>query len=303
MSHHTPRAPRALIAEDEPILAAALAHALHRLWPELDIVATCPNGVEALQQGLALQPDILFLDIKMPGKTGLEAAEELAEQWPDGVPFPHIVFVTAYDEYALAAFEHAAADYVLKPVNDARLGKTVERLQQRLRDSAGGNGTSGTVTATATAAPATAAAAAAAATLAPVAAMETASASDDNLARLLSQLQAMLPPAPRLHMIRAAVGNSVRMIALADVVYFEALDKYINVVCQDSEALIRTSLKELLPQLDPQQFWQIHRGTIVNAGAIATAVRDDAGKLSLTLRQHPAQLRVSPLYAHLFRQM
>lgn len=287
MSHHTPRA---LIAEDEPILAAALAHALQRLWPELDIVATCPNGVEALRQALALQPDILFLDIKMPGKTGLEAAEELAEQWPDGIAFPHIVFVTAYDEYALAAFEHAAADYVLKPVNDARLGKTVERLQQRLRDS---------VSATTTASPA----AGAATTTAPLATTETASASDDNLARLLSQLQAMLPPAPRLHMIRAAVGNSVRMIALADVVYFEALDKYINVVCRDSEALIRTSLKELLPQLDPQQFWQIHRGTIVNASAIATAVRDDAGKLSLTLRQHPAQLRVSPLYAHLFRQM
>ena len=288
----TSTSPRALIAEDEPILAAALTHALQRLWPELDIVATCPNGVEALRQGLALQPDILFLDIKMPGKTGLEAAEELAEQWPDDIVFPHIVFVTAYDEYALAAFEHAAADYVLKPVNDARLGKTVERLQQRLRDS-------GRVTTTA---PPTAGAEAAT-TTAPLATTETASASDDNLARLLSQLQAMLPPAPRLQMIRAAVGNSVRMIALADVVYFEALDKYINVVCQDSEALIRTSLKELLPQLDPQQFWQIHRGTIVNASAIATAVRDEAGKLSLTLRQHPAQLRVSPLYAHLFRQM
>ena len=279
--------PRALIAEDEPILAAALAHALRRLWPELDIVATCANGVEALQQGLALLPDILFLDIKMPGKTGLEAAEELAEQWPDGTPFPSIVFVTAYDEYALAAFEHAAADYVLKPVNDARLGKTVERLRQRLCASGG----SGSGSASATPAPAT------------MAAPVTVSASDDNLARLLAQLQAMTAPAPRLQMIRAAVGNSVRMIALADVVYFEALDKYINVVCQDSEALIRTSLKELLPQLDPQQFWQIHRGTIVNASAIATAVRDDAGKLSLTLRQHPAQLRVSPLYAHLFRQM
>ena len=292
----TSTSPRALIAEDEPILAAALTHALQRLWPELDIVATCPNGVEALRQGLALQPDILFLDIKMPGKTGLEAAEELAEQWPDGIPFPHIVFVTAYDEYALAAFEHAAADYVLKPVNDARLGKTVDRLQQRLRDSGvgkgGGNGTA-TATVTAATAPATTA------TAAPTAG----TASDDNMARLLSQLQAMLPPAPRLQMIRAAVGNSVRMIALADVVYFEALDKYINVVCQDSEALIRTSLKDLLPQLDPQQFWQIHRGTIVNASAIATAVRDEAGKLSLTLRQHPAQLRVSPLYAHLFRQM
>ena len=271
MSEYIPRTIRALIAEDEPILAAALTHALRRLWPELEIVATCANGVEALQQGLALLPDILFLDIKMPGKTGLEAAEEMAEQWPATRPFPHIVFVTAYDEYALSAFEHAAADYVLKPVNDARLGKTVERLRQRMRIDKGNT----------VAIPA----------------------ADDNLARLLTQLQAMTPPAPRLQMIRAAVGNSVRMIPMADVVYFEALDKYINVVCHDGEALIRTSLKELLPQLDPQQFWQIHRGTIVNASAIATAVRDDMGKLSLTLRQHPAQLRVSPLYAHLFRQM
>ena len=276
---------RALIAEDEPILAAALAHALRRLWPELQIVATCANGVEALQQGLALRPDILFLDIKMPGKTGLEAAEELAEQWNDGQqgqdgrPFPQVVFVTAYDDYALAAFEQAAADYVLKPVNDARLGKTVERLKQRLQ---------------------VAAPAPASATPAP---LPAAAPSDDTLARLLAQLQALTPPAPRLQMIRAAVGNSVRMIALADVVYFEALDKYINVVCRDGEALIRTSLKELLPQLDPQQFWQIHRGTIVSANAIASAVRDEAGKLSLTLRGHPAQLRVSPLYAHLFRQM
>lgn len=273
---------RALIAEDEPILAAALKHALHRLWPELDVVAICANGVEALQQGLALLPDILFMDIKMPGKTGLEAAEELAEQWPQGRPFPPIVFVTAYDEYALAAFEQAAADYVLKPVNDARLGKTISRLQQRLAQ----------------------------APVAPEAAEEQAAPvapsyapADANLASLLTQLQAMAAPAPRLQMIRAAVGNSVRMIPVGEVLYFEALDKYINVVCRDSEALIRTSLKELLPQLDPQQFWQVHRGTIVNANAIATAVRDEAGKLSLTLRQHAAQLRVSPLYAHLFRQM
>lgn len=286
---------RALIAEDEPILAAALAHALRRLWPALDIVATCANGVEALQQGLALRPDILFLDIKMPGKTGLEAAEELAEQWPDAQPFPQIVFVTAYDEYALAAFEHAAADYVLKPVNDARLGKTVERLQQRLQAAPA------SASAPAQAQPPIAAPIAKAGQVQSLAGRSVAS--DDNLVRLLAQLQAMVPPAPRLQMIRAAVGNSVRMIALADVVYFEALDKYINVVCRDSEALIRTSLKELLPQLDPQQFWQIHRGTIVNASAIASAVRDEAGKLTLTLRQHPAQLRVSPLYAHLFRQM
>ena len=397
MSIHAPRAPRALIAEDEPILAAILAHALLRLWPELDIVATSPNGVDAVQQSMALRPDILFLDIKMPGKTGLEAAEELAEQWPADTPFPHIVFVTAYDEYALAAFEHAAADYVLKPVNDARLGKTVNRLRQRLRDDAddagrdahdqagtrmacgsgapGNAGTPGTprtpgntgtpastgnaiagngnvhhasedssqdsndsivsnddtsppqasasTLASATQANATLAALAtpnavqaanmpindataansANAATAANSAHAAQAANDVKLAHLLAQLQSLVPPAPRLQMIRAAVGNSVRMIALADVVYFEALDKYINVVCRDSEALIRTSLKELLPQLDPEQFWQIHRGTIVNASAIASAVRDEAGKLSLTLHQHGAQLRVSPLYAHLFRQM
>ncbi|MDC8757391.1 LytR/AlgR family response regulator transcription factor [Janthinobacterium fluminis] len=256
---------RALIAEDEPILAAALSHALQRLWPQLRIVATCANGVEALRQAQALLPDILFLDIKMPGKTGLEAAEELAEGWPAGRPFPQIVFVTAYDEFALAAFEHAAADYVLKPVNDARLGKTIERLRQRL----GARQPDGL----------------------------------ENLAQLLGQLQALAPPQPRLSVIRAAVGNQVRMIPLAQVLYFEALDKYVNVVTADGEALIRSSLKELLPQLDTAQFWQVHRGTIVNAACVDSAVRDEAGKLSLKLHGRSGQVRVSPLYAHLFRQM
>lgn len=260
---------RALIAEDEPILAATLAQALLRLWPGLDIVATCPNGVDALEQALALKPDMLFLDIKMPGKSGLEVAEELAEHW-QGAPFPQIVFVTAYGDYALDAFEHAAADYVTKPVNDARLAKTVERLQQRLqkKDEAG------------------------------------------DLARVLEQMRALMPVAAatqvaneRLTLIRALVGNQVRMIPIAEVVYFEATDKYVNVVTKEGEALIRTSLKELLPQLDDQQFWQIHRGTIVNASCVASAVRDEAGKLSLNLRTRPEQLRVSPLYAHLFKQM
>ena len=263
---------RALIAEDEPILAAALSHALQRLWPQLQIVASCPNGVEALRQSLELLPDIVFLDIKMPGKSGLEAAEELAEAWPAQRPFPQLVFVTAYDEFALTAFEHAAADYVLKPVNDTRLGKTIERL--RLRLGADGNN-------------------------APVRPQDGL----DDLARLLGQLQTLAPPQARLGMIRAAVGNQVRMIPVAQVLYFEALDKYVNVVTADGEALIRTSLKELLPQLDPEQFWQVHRGTIVNAARIDSAVRDDAGKLSLNLRGHAGVLRVSPLYAHLFRQM
>jgi DNA-binding LytR/AlgR family response regulator len=262
----------ALIAEDEPILAATLAATLGRLWPELKIVATCPHGQAALEQALALQPDVLFLDIKMPGKTGLEAAEELAEQWAGPRPFPQVVFVTAYDDYAVRAFDNAAADYVLKPVSDERLARTVERLKVRLKSE-----------------PAR---------------------PDGGLEALIEQLRALTPAAPapaarpeRLTLIRAAVGNQVRMIPVADVVYFEALDKYVNVVTGDGEALIRTSLKELLPQLDERVFWQVHRGTIVNAGCVLAATRDDAGKLTLNLRHRPEKVRVSPLYAHLFRQM
>ncbi len=261
--------PTALIAEDEPILAATLAATLNRLWPELAIVATCGHGQAALEQALALQPDVLFLDIKMPGKTGLEAAEELAEAWQGAQPFPQVVFVTAYDDYAVQAFDNAAADYVLKPVSDERLGRTVARLKERLKDrQKGGEGA--------------------------------------GMDALMAQLRALAQPAPaaeRLGMIRAAVGNTVRMIPIGDVLYFEALDKYVNVVTADGEALIRTTLKELLPQLDDKQFWQVHRGTIVNAGSVLAAHRDEAGKLALQIRHRPERLRVSPLYAHLFRQM
>ncbi|WP_296001881.1 LytTR family DNA-binding domain-containing protein [Rugamonas sp.] len=275
MSDHPDLPARALIAEDEPILATILAQSLRRLWPQLELVATCGNGIDGLKQALTTLPDVLFLDIKMPGKSGLQMAEELAEQWPEESPFPQIVFVTAYDEFALAAFDHAAADYVLKPVSDARLERTVARLRERLQARAHDD------RAPAPAAP-------------PY---------PDNLAQLMSQLRALMPPADKLTMIRAAVGNQVRMIPIDEVLYFEALDKYLNVVTAAGAALIRTSLKELLPQLDERHFWQVHRGTIVNARCIAGAVRDEAGKLSLTLRDRPEQLRVSPLYAHLFRQM
>lgn len=258
---------RALIAEDEPVLAAVLAQSLQRLWPGLDIVATCVNGIEAVDQARALKPDVLFVDIKMPGKTGLEAVEDLAESWDGAQSFPLVVFVTAYDDYALQAFEHEAADYVLKPVNDARLAKTIERLRARMGARQGGA----------------------------------------DVAALMEQVRALLPaPAragERLDIIRAAVGNQVRMIPVADVVYFEATDKYVNVVTADNEALIRTSLKELLPQLDEKVFWQVHRATIVNSGCVASAARDDMGKVVLSLRNRPEKLRVSPLYAHLFRQM
>lgn len=260
----------ALIAEDEPILAATLAAALLRQWPGLTIVANCANGIDALQQALALQPEVLFLDIKMPGKSGLDVAGELADAWPGPAPFPQIVFVTAYDEFAVQAFDREAADYVLKPVSDQRLARTVARLQQRMQDKPAGGAAS--------------------------------------LEALAGQLRALgvpmaAPAAQRLTVIRAAVGNQVRMVPVADVVYFEAADKYVNVVTADSELLIRMSLKELLPQLDEQLFWQVHRGTIVNSSCVQSALREEGGKLSLALLGRSEKLRVSPLYAHLFRQM
>lgn len=259
---------RALIAEDEPVLAAMLSRALVRAWPELQIVATAPNGVAAVDEALALRPDVLFLDIRMPGKTGLEAAQELAEEWPDGVAFPLLVFVTAYDEYAIAAFEQAAVDYVQKPVSEARLAKTVARLRERLEKPRGGE-----------------------------------------LEAVLTQLRALAAPAAgdapaeRLTMIRAAVGNTVRLIPVDEVLYFEATDKYVNVVTAEGEALIRTPLKELLPGLDAQRFWQIHRGTVVNIRQVAAALRDENGKLRLALKGRREALPVSRVYAHLFRQM
>lgn len=259
---------RALIAEDEPILAFTLTQTLQRLWPELQLCGVAENGISAVQEALAQRPDVLFLDIKMPGKTGLEAAQELAEDWPDDAPFPLVVFVTAYDEYALQAFEQAAADYVLKPVSEARLAKTVERLKARLQQH---------------------------------------QERDDELQRIVGQLRTLVPTAPlaaeRLSIIRAAVGNQIRMIPVADVHYFEATDKYVNVVTADSESLIRTSLKELIPQLDGNQFWQVHRGTVVNVNRIEAAVRDESGKLSLRLRGRNDSLAVSRVFAHLFRQM
>lgn len=266
--------PRALIAEDEPILAATLARTLQGLWPELEIVATAPNGLAAVEQGLALRPDILFLDIRMPGQTGLEAAEELAERWEGPQPFPHIVFVTAFDDYAVEAFDRAAVDYVLKPVSAGRLGRTVERLRA-LVDAR---------STTAVALPGA-----------------------DSLGQLLGQLQALLPAAAlateRLTTVRAAVGNVVRMIPVADVVFFQAVDKYVNVATADSEALIRVPLKDLPPQLDPDRFRQVSRSMVVNMAYVTSAGRDDLGKVTLNLRGRQERPRVSPVYAHLFRQM
>lgn len=264
----------ALIAEDEPLLAAHLKAELLRLWPTLDIVASVGHGEAAVQQALALRPQVLFLDIRMPGLSGLEAAHALAEDWPDGAPFPLVVFVTAHDQYALEAFDRAAVDYVLKPISPERLAQTCSRLQAALRQREH--------------------------TPLPDGALDTA------LAQLRSLLGAPAPSGgntPKLSVIQAGVGAAIHMVKVDEVLYFEAADKYVRLVTPEREHLIRIALRELLPQLDMQRFWQIHRGTVVRADAVATAVRDESGKLTLSLRGHPDKLAVSRLYAHLFKAM
>jgi DNA-binding LytR/AlgR family response regulator len=282
-----PSTARALIAEDEPLLAAGLQADLAALWPALQVVATVGDGASAVQQALALQPDVCFLDIRMPGASGLEAAQALVEDWPDATPFPLLVFVTAYDQYALQAFQAQAVDYLVKPLDRPRLAACVQRLQARLAERA------------AHAAPAE-----------PAATATLAGAADPALQQTLAQLRALLgqvaPPSaatPRLEVIQAQTGNMVHLVPVSDVVYFEAADKYVRVVTAGREHLIRTSLRELLPQLDPQVFWQVHRGTVVQARCIRTARREESGKVTLTLAGRPETLTASRLYAHLFKGM
>ncbi|MBL8326836.1 MAG: response regulator transcription factor [Rubrivivax sp.] len=267
--------PLALIAEDEPLLAQALAAELGRLWPELQLAAIVADGASALEQALARRPAVCFFDIRMPGLTGLEAAQALAEEWPEGPAFPLLVFVTAYDQYALRAFEAQAVDYLVKPWEPARLAACVQRLKKRLAGAtteAGGR----------------------------------AHALEHTLTQLRALLGAPAPaaqpaPVPRLQVIQASTGAVVHMVPIDEVLYFEAADKYLRVVTAEREHLIRLALRELLPQLDAQQFWQVHRGLVVRATAIATARRDDSGKVFLTLRGRPERLTASRLYAHLFK--
>lgn len=264
--------PRALIAEDEPLLAAQFEAQLRELWPELDIADLAANGIDALRLVSERAPDIVFLDIRMPGASGLEVAAEIADTLGAGERVPLIVFVTAYDEYALKAFDYAAVDYLLKPVTRERLAAAVERLKLRLADTG----------------------------RAPAADLE----------RLVAQMQALLPAAaPRgaqadaLRHIRAGSGNTVRMIPLGEVCYLQATDKYVNVVTAKGEALVRTSLKELLERLPADKFRQIHRSAVVNLDAVAAAVRDDSGRLHLHLRERKETLPVSRVFADLFKPM
>ena len=302
----TPAAPRALIAEDEPLLAAALQQELRAAWPELQIAATVGDGLSAVQQSLALQPDVLFFDIRMPGQTGLDAAVALADAWPAHQPFPALVFVTAYDQYAVQAFEAQAVDYLLKPVQSARLQKTVQKLRLALIHKA-----QAAINSIANSEP-----------QAPTHTQEL----EPNLQRTVDQLRHLLaqpglwpgaePGAPlaptplaapqrppRLTVIQASHGSQIHMVPVGDVLYFEAADKYVRVLTASAEYLIRTPLKELADQLDPQEFWQVHRSTLVRASAIATVVRDESGKLHLNLHGRPERLAVSRLYAHLFKAM
>ena len=285
----TPPAPRALIAEDEPLLAAALRQELARAWPALEIVATVGDGLSADQQALALQPEVLFFDIRMPGLSGLDAAVELADAWPSDAPFPALVFATAYDQYAVQAFDAQAVDYLLKPIDARRLARTVAKVQDLLAQRQ----------------PVPAPAAA----LAPPALEAT-------MAQLRALLQApglgasaapppLQPaqPTARLSVIQASHGTQIHMVPVGEVVYFEAADKYVRVLTTEREYLIRTALKELIEQLDPQEFWQVHRSTLVRATAIATVTRDEAGKQHLSLRGRSERLPVSRLYAHLFKAM
>ena len=264
----------ALIAEDEVLLAEQLRAELARLWPELEIAGIAPHGAAAVEMALAQRPDIVFLDIRMPGMSGLEAAEAIGEEWPEGGTPPLLVFVTAYDQYALQAFERAAVDYVLKPVQPARLAQTVARLRDALAQRAVANTDS----------------------------------TEEMLARLRVLLAApglgtQAAAAGRLSVIQAGQGSAVHLVPIGEVIYFEAADKYVRVVTAEREHLIRTSLRELLPQLDAERFWQVHRGIVVRCDAIDTAQRDEAGKVTLVLRGHPDRLPVSRLYAHRFKPM
>jgi DNA-binding LytR/AlgR family response regulator len=249
----------ALIADDEPHLARALATELATLWPALELLPTARNGVEAAERIHALQPDLAFLDIQMPGLTGLEVAQGIEGR-------TRVVFVTAYDEYAVQAFEQEALDYVLKPVKAERLQRCVERVQRALAEPA----------------------------------------ADEHGAALLNTLRKLMPAAAapeRLRWVRASAGELMHQVPVEDVLFFRADDKYTCVQTASSEHLIRTPIAELAAALDPQQFVQVHRSTIVNLAFLAGSRRDEASRLFLRMKGWRDELPVSRAYVHLFKAM
>ena len=247
--------PTALIAEDEPLMRERLKDKLSEIWPELDIVAEAEDGEQALELFFEHHPQIAFLDIRMPGRTGLDVAAEIGAHC-------HVVFITAYDQYALKAFEAGAVDYLLKPVETDRLTAMVERMERKLASP-------------------------------PI-----------DLSALLAQLRSTVhADGGRMKWVKAAVGKQVKLIPVADVVYFQSDAKYTRVVLASGEALIRTPLKDLLAELDPEKFWQVHRGTIVNLDAVSGVLREDAERQFILLKNRQEKLPISRQFTHLFKQM
>jgi DNA-binding LytR/AlgR family response regulator len=252
---------QAIVADDERLMREQLRARLGEVWPELEIVGEAKNGQEAVELVHELRPQLAFLDIRMPGLSGVEAARLIGAAC-------HIVFVTAYGEFAIEAFEQGAVDYVLKPAETARLALTVARLKQRLP------------------------------------------APPPDLGVLLDQLSRKLDSVaigargqPHLQWIQATIGQQLRLIPVGEILFFVSDEKYTRVQTETYEALIRVPIRELVEQLDPAHFWQIHRSTIVNVRAIAGVVRDLRGRQLVTFRNHPEKLEVSRSFTHLFRQM
>lgn len=252
---------RALIADDEPHLAQYLLTQLAQLWPELEIVHVARNGVEAAQKIAELQPELAFLDIQMPGLSGLEVAQGI-----EGLT--RVVFVTAYDEYAVQAFEHAALDYLLKPLKTERLARTIERVKAAL------------------AAPGS----------------DAAGLADDRLSQTLQRLlRAPSADVQRMRFVRVTQGDLMHQIAVDDVLFFHADDKYTVVQTATAEHLIRNPIVELAQQLDPDQFWQVHRSTLVNLTYVLGTRRDEASRLFVRIKGRSQELPVSRAYVHLFK--
>ncbi|MDO8178281.1 MAG: LytTR family DNA-binding domain-containing protein [Undibacterium sp.] len=251
--------PTAIIADDERMMRDQLRSRLEQVWPELEILGEAKNGEEAVQMVAEHQPDLVFLDIRMPVKTGLEAAKEIGDK-------AHIVFITAYDQYAIEAFDQGAVDYVLKPADIERLSRTVERLKARLASATQPN----------------------------------------DMGAMLSQLakqMGIIAKPNYLQWIQASIGQELRLIPVEEILFFQSDEKYTRVQTATYEALIRKPVRDLIEELDPALFWQIHRSTLVNAKAISGVVRDMRGRHLVQVKGSTEKLEVSRSFVHLFKQM
>ena len=285
---HTSAPVRAVIADDERLMREQLRARLAEVWPALQIVAEARNGLEAVALVAQHRPELVFLDIRMPGLTGVDAARQIAQMVvADDEHLPEIVFITAYDQYAVEAFEQGVCDYVLKPAERERLQRTTQRIRERLAlreapapDVADSSNTSSSIDSNTSPTP--------------------------PLQQLLHKLAAQINPAaaPKyLDWIQASVGQGIQMIAVAEVLFFISDEKYTRVQTPTVEALIRKPIKELIDELDPALFWQIHRSTLVNVNAIAGVTRDFRGRQIVTVRGHGEKLEVSRSYTTLFKGM